>query len=155
MIFPLGAVALHVVLNGTPVRAYHAAYLLRGRVMAPLEPYITLLAASIETDGARVTVRRGDRFSEVAAYDGYIAIAPVLRALGAQVAYDPRTRVMAIRIAKAPPFATPTPFNRAVPQAPPLAIFTPVPQVTPRPVVSGKPVPRRTPLPVSVASPTP
>jgi hypothetical protein len=166
VIFPLAAVALTVVLDGTPVRSYNKPYIERGHVMAPIEPYVTLLAASIEYDGHALIIRRGDVFAQVPMSGAlppgryattYVALAPIARTLGAQVRFDVRTRTLFVRL-PAPAFATPTPFNPAVPLVAPTPVFTPAPVQTARPKVSGTPLPRRTPVPVqalpSPAAPT-
>ena len=154
MIFPLTAAALQIVVNGVPVRSYRRPYIDRGRVMASVDPFLTMLSASVEMQNGGVLVRRGDRFAQAQLYDGYVAIAPVLRSLGAQVAYDAAARRLVVTM-RPLPLATATPFNAAVPQAPPLAVFTPVPSPTEKPVVAAKPLPRRTPLPVISATPKP
>ena len=122
--------------------------------MAPVDPYLTGLCASVELDGTKIIVRRGDRFTQAALVGGYVALAPVLRALGAQVTYDARARALLIHMSAAP-FATPTPITRAVPQVSPGAVFTPLPSPTEKPAVTAKPLPRRTPLPFNAASPRP
>ena len=156
MIFPLLTPALVVVLNGTIVRSYSPAYVVRGHVVAPLEPYVTAVAATIGYSGSQLIVTRGDRFAQlpIAANTApaqwaqtYVEIAPLMRSLGLRVAYDPQQRRLEIDTAAAV-VVTPTPFNAAVPSAPPADVFTPSPVSTPRPQVSGKPAPRRTPLPV-------
>ncbi len=163
MIFPLAASALTVVLNGTVVRSYNQPFLQAGRVMAPLEPFVTCVAASIEYSGGELVVRRADRFAEVpiagqpqpARFQStFVPIAPVLRTLGARVTYDAKLRALIVEVPRLP-LATPTPFNPAVPWVPPRAVFTPTPAQTSRPVVTGTPAPRRTPLPVSTSVPQP
>ena len=153
MIFPLAA--LSIVVNGSVMRSYNAPYIERGRVMAPLEPFVTAVAASVEYTGGVLIVRRADRFAQVqvrsaahpCAYQStYVPIASVLRTLGARVTYDAAARRLLVDLPPAA-LATPTPFNPAVPRVAPSAVFTPSPAPTPRPVVTGKPVPRRTPIP--------
>ncbi len=157
MIFPLTAPALAVLLNGTIVHSYSPAYVVRGHVIAPLEPYVTAVAASIGLRGAQLIVTRGDRFAQLPVAANlapsqwaltYVEIAPIMRSLGVRVAYDAQLRRLEIDTA-GPIVVTPTPFNAAVPAAPPAAVFTPFPVATPRPQVSGRPAPRRTPLPVT------
>jgi len=156
MIFPLSAPALVVVLNGTILRSYSPAYVVRGHVVAPLEPYVTAVAASIGYSGSHLVATRGDRSAllPVAANvapaqwaQTYVEIAPLMRSLGVRVAYDAQLRRLEIDTAGTV-VVTPTPFNPAVPAALPSDVFTPSPAATPRPQVSGKPAPRRTPLPV-------
>lgn len=155
MIFPLAAAALTVMLDGEPVRSYNRPYIEAGHVMVPLDPYVTGLARSIEYDGQALIVRRGDVFAQVPMESApppgryqstYVELAPIARTLGARVWFDARTRTLYVQTPRVA-LATPTPFNPAVPQVAPTAVFTPVPVQTPRPVVSGTPLPRRTPLP--------
>lgn len=155
MIFPFAAPALVVVLNGVVVRSYNPAYVRNGRVIAPLEPFVTRIAAKIAYSGGMLIISRGDRFAQVALKARsvpmqwtriYVPIAPILRTLGLDVSYDAAMRRVEI-VTPGPVVATPTPFNLAVPLVAPTAVFTPSPQTTPRPVVTGKPIPRRTPLP--------
>lgn len=155
---------LTVVLDGKPLHAYNKPYLARGRVMAPLDPYVTAIARSIEYDGKSLVIRLGDIFAQVpmgaapapARYQTtYVELAPIARTLGARVQFDARSHTLYV---ETPPvtLAMPTPFNPAVPQASPAAVFTPTPVATARPVVTGTPLPRRTPLPAqSLPSPAP
>lgn len=155
MIFPLAAV-LTIVVDGTPVRSYNAPRLEHGRVVAPIEPFVTHIARSIGYDGTALIVRLGDYFAQVPLASApqpdrfastYVQLAPIARTLGARVRFDGRTHTLYVQT---PPsvLATPTPFNAAVPFALPREVFTPVPQKTPRPTVNGPPLPRRTPIPV-------
>ncbi|HEV2261219.1 MAG TPA: hypothetical protein VGR69_02885 [Candidatus Rubrimentiphilum sp.] len=155
MIFPLAAPALVVVLNGSIVRSYNPPYVRNGRVIAPVDPFVTLVAAKIAYSGNMLVISRGDRFAQITLKvrpvpvqwtRTYVAIAPILRTLGLEVAYDPSARRLDI-VTPASVLVTPTPFNAAVPLVAPAAVFTPSPQATPRPIVTGKPIPRRTPLP--------
>jgi hypothetical protein len=157
MIFPLLTPALVVVLNGAIVHSYSPAYLRNGHVIAPLEPYVTAVAARIGYNGSQLVVTRGDRFAQLRVgvrtppgqWDQtYVEIAPLLRRLGVSVAYDVQRRRLEIDTSQ-PMLVTPTPFNPAVPLASPAAIFAPPVVATPRPQVSGKPAPRRTPLPLA------
>ncbi len=156
MIFPLIAPVLVVVLNGTIMHSYSPAYVVRGHVVAPLEPYVTAVAASIGYTGSQLIVTRGDRFAQLTVAPNiapaqwaqtYVEIAPLMRSLGVRVAYDPQLRRVEIDTAGAV-LVAPTPFNPAVPAAPASMVFTPSPMSTPKPQVIGKPAPRRTPLPV-------
>lgn len=162
MIFPLAA-ALSIVVDGNVVRSYNAPYVVSGHVVAPLEPYVTGIAASIGYSGGTLIVTRGDRFAQVpfasppdpAHYQStYVEIAPLLRTLGATVWYDPREHRLFVETPRSV-LATPTPFNPAVPQPAPTAVFTPIPATTPRPAVTGTPSPRRTPLPAAAPAPSP
>lgn len=156
MIFPLAAPALVVLLNGSVVHSYSPVYVRRGRIVAPVEPFVTAIAGSIAYDGSQLIVTRGDRFSELPVEgpappaqwaQTYVEIAPLLRNLGVRVTYDARLRRLEIST-RTTMIAAPTPFNPSVPLAPPAAVFTPSPVQTARPVVTGKPAPRRTPSPL-------
>jgi len=164
MIFPLAAATLTVVLDGTPVRSYNRPYIASGHVMAPLDPYVTAIARTIEYDGRALIVRLGDVFAQVPMNGApppgryqttYVELAPIARTLGARVWFDAASQTLYVQTPRVA-FATPTPFNPAVPQPSPTAVFTPVPVQTARPVVKGKPLPRRTPVPAqSLPSPAP
>jgi len=65
VIFPLAATPLSVVVNGKVVRSYNAPFVRAGHVMAPLDPFVTAVAASIEYSGGTLVVRRADRFAQV------------------------------------------------------------------------------------------
>lgn len=160
MIFPPAAI-LTVTLNGALLHSYRPALLRNGHVIAPLDPYVTSVAAQMGYSGRTLIVTRGDRFAQMnvpgrpppAAWPRtYVQLAPVLRTLGVAVTYDAAHRRLTLRTPP-PLLAMPTPFNPAVPSAAPRAVFTPVPAATPRPVVTGAPSPRRTPIPVP--GPTP
>ena len=163
MILPLAAAALSIVIDGAAVRSYNAPYLRAGHVIAPIDPFVTGVAASIGYSAGSLIVMRGDRFAQVPFADPpdpqhyqstYVQIAPLLRTLGARVWYDPSLRTLYVETPRKQ-LATPTPFNPAVPQAAPADVFTPSPVTTPRPVVTGTPSPRRTPLPAPAPSPSP
>ncbi len=163
MIFPLAAAALSIVIDGKVVRSYNAPYVAGGHVVAPLEPFVTTVAASIGYSAGTLIVTRGDRFAQVpflvppdpGHYQStYVQLAPLLRTLGARVWYEGREHRVFVETPRIA-LATPTPFNPAVPQPAPTGIFTPTPETTPRPVVTGTPSPRRTPLPAVAPSPTP
>jgi hypothetical protein len=157
MLFPPSA-AVTVAVNGYPVRSYHGAYASKGRVYAPLRPFVTGLADRIwyEGDslvimrnGYSVRVRLGERAPD--ALDRvYVPLASVLRALGALVTYQ--NRIVEVRVAPRP-LGTPTPFDVAAPAVSPSVVFTPTPLPTPKPRWSGTPLPRRTPLPVIAPTP--
>ncbi|MDQ6823238.1 MAG: hypothetical protein M3Z07_01890 [Candidatus Eremiobacteraeota bacterium] len=141
------------------VRSYVCAYIQRGHIVAPVDPFVTKLATRIEYAGRNMIVVRGSRSIIVRLnairppnqlQSTFVEIAPLLRALGETVHYDVRSRVLEIKSPPALPIATPTPFDPGAPEAAPKAIFTPVPVPTPRPIFTGKPLPRRTPLPVAL-----
>ena len=157
MLFPPTA-AVTVTIDGRPVLAYHAAYLLGGHVYAPLRPFVTRVAYRVWYEGDSLVVARGDRRVRIplqprqpSALDGaYVPLASIVRALGAAVTYEPQHLEIRTRYI---PLSSPTPFDAALPSAPPQIIFTPTPVSTPRPVWSGSPLPRRTPLPVTEPTP--
>ena len=145
------------------MRSYTPVYVVRGRVLAPVDPFITAVADGIGYEGAQMIVRRGDRFAQIRVSRPpwpselritYVEVAPILRTLGVIVTYDSARRRLFIQTPNGHVVATPTPFNAAVPRAAPTPVFTPTPQVTPRPIFTGSPVPRRTPIPVT-ATPQP
>lgn len=140
-------------LDGVPVRSYHQPCIVRGRVMAPVDPFVIDAVASVEYAGRLMIARRGDLFAQTPAAN-YVAIGPLLRTLGLSVTYDRALRRVTIRSPRRL-LALPTPFNPAVPRVAPTSVFTPTPQVTPRPIFSGSPTPRRTPLPMTVPTPSP
>ena len=152
-----------IVMDGTVVRSYNPPYLQRGHVMAPIDPFVTSVAASVSYSAGMLVIIRGDRFAQVpmalgphpAHYDStYVEIAPVLRTLGASVFYDAASHRLIVRTPRVL-VVSPSPFNGAVPQPTPTAVFTPTPAITSRPIVTGAPVPRRTPLPVAAPTPSP
>ena len=158
-----------IIYDGSEIVSSRPATLTNGTVMAPLDPYLSRLAGSIEVDprgrtitlhraDASVTVTLGDRTATVgprvvrlpiAPYlrDGgpIIPLAAVARGLGLTVSFDPRSRVASVGSADAGPVATMTPFAPvpgASTYASPRVDDTP----TPRPTVTGIPRPRRTPI---------
>lgn len=156
MIFP--PPPLTVALNGAILRSYNAPLVQNGRVIAPVDPYLTRFATSISYSGRTMIVTRGDRFVQVRIRPQapqnlqvvYVELAPLLRTLGLHVAYDAALR--RVNIETPPPaLVMPTPFNAAVAPVAPHIVFTPAPVSTPRPEVSGSPQPRRTPLEIDAA----
>lgn len=161
MMFPVTAITLSVVVNGKTLRSYQPAFLRGGRVVAPIEPFLTTITASIESSGNVLIVRWQDRFAQVpirrtphpAEFASmFVEIGPVLRTLGISVSYDSARRTVYVQTPQIP-LTTPTPFNPAVPYATPRVVFTPSPQPTPVPTITGTPLPRRTPLPVETSIP--
>lgn len=145
-----------VLVDGRRIVAYRQAVLRNGRVLAPVEPFVTAVGTKLSYDGTTLVVSRGDRFTQVKLARRpsprelqwtYVSLAPIVRTLGATVRYDALRATLDVRVPHDGPVVTPTPFNPAVPQAAPTTLFTPVPAVTPRPIFSGKPLPRRTPVP--------
>lgn len=138
-----------MVIDGAPVRTYRPAIILDGRTYAPVHPFLTSAAERISRNGNVLVVQRDGRSVRLHA-GGYVPIAPVLRALGASVLYVNHQVVVRFHRTAV---SVPTPFDAAVPQISPRAIFTPIAPETPRPVWSGSPLPRRTPIPVTVPTP--
>lgn len=143
------------------MRSYISAYMLRGHILAPMDPFVVRVATRIEYVAGAMIIARGSRSVAVrfaarrdpgALQGTFVEIAPVLRALGEVVRYDARSRVLDIRSPAQSAIVSPTPFDPGAREAPPAAVFTPVPVPTPRPVFTGKPLPRRTPLPVALPS---
>lgn len=145
---------VEVSLDGRVLPAYVRAYVAAGRIYAPVQPLLARVADRIwfvggrlvftrdgRTVSIRLAVRRPDALGGV-----IVAVAPLLRGLGAQVRYEGRARRLLVSLPREP-VAWPTPFSRSGFQAAPSSVFTPTPIPTPRPHWSGSPLPRRTPLP--------
>jgi hypothetical protein len=153
-ILPLTALVT-VLLDGRPIQAYARPYEVGGRIYAPVKPYLTRVAERLDYEGDVLILQRGGRtirlrLDEVApdALDrAYVAIAPLLRALGERVRYNASSKTREVFAPEAYEIATPAPFDARAPQVPPRIVFTPEPIPTPRPVWHGPAVPRRTPLP--------
>jgi hypothetical protein len=141
-----------MLVDGRPLPTYFRAYVADGRVFAPLEPVLLRLADRAWVEGSTLIVERDGRSIRVLLPGGdrtetaYIAVGPLVRSLGDNIAYDARRRRLEVWT-QALTVSEPTPFDGSVPTVPPRLIFTPQPVPTPRPVWSGPPVPRRTPLP--------
>lgn len=151
------APAVAVLVDGRRVHAYEPARLADGRVLAPVEPFLTAIGARITQEGGALDIFRGDRFAEVVTLRVvppqswtrlFVPVGPICRALGLSVRYDAPSHRLFIRTPD-PILVYPTPFNPAVPRVAPRVVFTPAPKVTPRPRFTGVPYPRRTPLPFS------
>lgn len=150
-----------ILLNGHPLPSYVVAYVTDGRVLAPADPLLARLADRMWIEDGVLVVQRGPTRIRVPLerrvtdqLDGaYVAVGPVLRALGASLSYDRKDHRLLVRLAPQESVVTPTPFDPAVPSVAPSAVFTPEPPVTPRPVWTGSPLPRRTPLPFSSPHP--
>jgi hypothetical protein len=157
-LFPPATTTVTVILDGHRVSAYNNAFIASGHVYGPLRPYVTSVAEQAAYQNGVLVIRRSGRTAYVhmrrrtpdALDEGNVPLAPVLRALGAQVYYDGQDRTLVVQLPAAI-VTTPTPFAGQVP--PPTPVFTPTPLATPRPVWSGQPLPRRTPLPIIVPTP--
>jgi hypothetical protein len=154
-LFPPGA-PVSIIVDGRPVAAYVRAFVVAGRVYAPVSPLLTRLADRVWSVGDSLVIERGGVRVRVKIAPGvpgaldaaFVAIAPVLRAMGASVRYESAERRLIVQVPARAILASPTPFNPSVPSVAPSAVFTAVPAVTPRPLWTGSPLPRRTPLAV-------
>jgi hypothetical protein len=148
---PLLAVAafVDVVINGVLAPTTTPAQLVAGRVVAPVE-IVTRIARSVVVDarGRSLVAMRADRTCAAAIIADAVVLAPLARCLGADIAWDPAARVVAIAFLPEALRSHP-PFDASAPQVVPTVIFTPEPAPpTPRAVSTGVPRPRRTPIPI-------
>ena len=154
-LFPPGA-PVSIIVDGRPLAEYVRAYVVAGRVYAPVSPLLTRLADRVWSVGDSLVIERGSvrvrvRIAPAAPASlnaTFVAIAPVLRAIGASVRYEPVGRRLIVHVPARTILASPTPFNPSLPSVAPSAVFTPVPAQAPRPIWTGSPLPRRTPLSV-------
>jgi hypothetical protein len=143
-----------VLIDGRPLATYVRAYVAGGRVFAPLSPVLTRVADRLWFEGNELVVERGERRVRIrlASVPGdrlngsYVAVGPVLRALGASVRYDSGSRRLSVRLSPHATVVSPAPFDATLPSVAPNAVFTPAVPSTPRPIWTGSPLPRRTPL---------
>ncbi len=152
----LGALVI-VVVNGTFVPSVPPASLRAGRVVGPA----ALIARfsdriDVAADGT-LTVTRRDRTCVARAVDAaleLVELAPLARCLGAEhVAWDARTKTLALAFDGPILLRTLPPFDPNAPQVAPTTVFTPEPtSAPPRAVDSGIPRPRRTAIPVTPSS---
>lgn len=152
-VFPPGP-PVTVVVDGRRAPQYARAFVVNGRVYATAS-LVGSLADRMWIAGRMLVVQRDGRHVRIAVTTGwrtvpeatYVAIGPLLRALGDGVYFRSEARVLEVRTPRVTPIATPTPYVQS-PIAPRVrAVFTPEPVPTPRPVWTGSPQPRRTPLP--------
>jgi hypothetical protein len=168
----LAAVLVKVILDGRLIESLLPATLVRGTVVAPVDPYLRDIAREIAVDPARGTVRfvRGEHEVQItlgtrsvcvndvlqtlpfAPYlrEGrlMIPLAAVTRALGEHVTYDAAYQDVTILSSAPAPVATMTPYVQPSWTPSPGPTFTPVARATPQPAVDGIPQPRRTPIAV-------
>ncbi len=150
------AALLTVLLDGRAVRAYLPVYLTNGRVIGPLDPFVVRLARRVGYEGRWLVLSSGDKVVRVRMERrepadlsrSYVALGPLLRALGAYVTYDRARNVLAVTSPRSAAIVPPPPFDAAASEVAPRVVFTPEPVATPRPVWTGAPLPRRTPLPL-------
>jgi hypothetical protein len=169
----LGAIVVSVLLDGRLIEGAQSAVLVRGTVVAPVDPYLRNVAQRIDDQTAhggpicfvrgshQVCVTPGTRSARfddgvrtlpLAPYhrEGrlIIPLAAIMRALGESVAYDASYQTVSIVSPAAPSIATMTPYAPPSWRPSPGPTFAlPVP-TTPQPTVSGIPQPRRTPIAV-------
>lgn len=158
-LFPLPA-PVTIVLDGRPLAAYVGAHVVAGHVYAPVSPLLTRLANRVWFLGNMLVIERGASRVRVriaseamAPLNGeVVAVAPILRAIGATVRYEAASHRLIVGTPPRAPVATPSPFHAEAPAVAPRAVFTPAETPTPRPRWTGSPLPRRTALPLSPPS---
>jgi hypothetical protein len=152
-----------LVLDGRPIRSYTPLSLRRGRVVGPIEPYLTRVAQRIDVVGNYLVLTRGSHHVRVAAASQgvglaqiEVALVPLLRALGERVVVDAPAGRIEVTSPAPVALADPMPFDPRAAQVAPVVVFTPTPAPTPRLTWTGTPVPRRTPIPLGAwATPKP
>lgn len=147
-----------MVLNGSFVPTVPPAELRGARVVAPLD-LVARFADRIDVaaDGT-VSARRGDAACVARPVAGsdppLIEIAPLARCLGGHVAWDGRTKTLALAFGGPVELRTLPPYDPNAPRALPTTVFTPEPAPpTPRVIATGSPQPRRTAIPVTPSWP--
>ena len=161
MIFPPAAIPIAILLNGSTLQSYNRPYLQNGRVVAPVAPYLTRIADRIAYDGRVMVITRGSVHIRIETgvseprglQNLYVPIAPLLRKLGALVAYDPGRHILEVQLRAVRDVRTMAPYSTSEPQVAPTRVFTPEPIVTPRPLYTGSPHPRRTPIVITTSRP--
>ncbi|HEY8321372.1 MAG TPA: hypothetical protein VIG46_06225 [Candidatus Baltobacteraceae bacterium] len=160
----LPPVALTLLLDGRPVRSYEPLYLTRGRVLGPVDPFLTRVADRIGYAAGFAIFVRGGRVVRVRLAPGppaglsrtYVALVPLLRALGERVRLDAASETLDVRSPGVPAIGAQGASEARMPPVPPRPVFTPTPVPTERPVWNGTPRPRRTPIPLQAwATPRP
>jgi hypothetical protein len=144
-----------LVLDGRPLRSYTPLYVTHGRIVGPVDPFVTRVAERMEYIGPFAVFVRGEKRVQIRLLhrepgqlrETYVPLVPLLRALGESVVIDASRGVIEVTTPKNSTVRPPDPFDPLAPQVSPSAVFTPMPQPTPRPVWTGVPRPRRTPVP--------
>ncbi len=156
--------ALTLLLDGRPVRSYEPLYLARGRVLGPVDPFLTRVADRIAYAGGFAIITRNGRnvrvrliaVSPSGLAQTYVALVPLLRALGESVRLDVASGTLDVRSPAAAGIGALGPFDPRAQRVPKRTVFTPTPIATDRPVWNGTPRPRRTPIPLHAwATPNP
>lgn len=152
--------AVTIIVDGHPVAAYARPFVQGGRAFAPIRPYVIALADRVRFEGDVLVIARRGRVvrvllpsASVSLASAYVAVAPLMRALGEQVWYDARRRAVEIATPPERAVGSAPPFNPNTPSIAPRSVFTPMPIPTLRPVWSGSPEPRRTPIPITETLP--
>ena len=148
------AIPIVFMLNGSPLRAYNPPYVLGGRALVPVAPFLTRIADRISYSGGEMIIVRGNSTVRVrtgvhdpsALQSVYVPAAAALRALGARVSYNGSRRELDVETGSRALLQSMQPSAASVPAVAPTTVFTPEPVPTPRPVYSGSPHPRRTPI---------
>jgi len=139
--------AVTVVVDGRIVAGERSARLVRGIVVAPVVPFVQVLATRIDALGnGRLRIEVAGRSAIVRGDADGIAIGRLARALGDRVSYDAGRRTLMIETPVEPPLRLPK-FSPSIPPGP-YTTFAPTAAPTPRPTIDGIPVPRRTPIDV-------
>jgi len=150
-----------IVLNGAIVPSFAPARISFGHVVGPLAPIASRIAsrlAYVPADGMLIIEHAARRIVVPVAFVDddvpYVALGPVVRALGGSVSFDTRTKTMTISLADDRLIQTPQPFDPSAPQVAPTMVFTPEPpHPTPRATDTGSPQPRRTAIPAVPSQP--
>lgn len=152
-----------LLIDGVFAPAAPPAQLLDGRVLAPAA-FVARIAdrVALGEDGTMRAERGQHKCSartQTVGEAAFVAVAPLARCLGANVAWDARTRSLGLAFAADTALDTPAPYDPAAPRVRATTIFTPEPPPpTPRVIATGAPRPRRTAIPavpsLPLATPT-
>jgi hypothetical protein len=141
-----------VMVDGAFVASAPPPLLVDGRILAP-PALVAQLADRVDvaSDGS-LTAQRGNlRCAAAPAAVGDpapVALAPLLRCLGAELHWDAAAKTLAVSFSGPVSVQTLPVFDPNAPQVRPTVIFTPEPAPpTPRTLVTGVPRPRRTAVP--------
>ncbi|MEO7040591.1 MAG: hypothetical protein ABI186_11235 [Candidatus Elarobacter sp.] len=142
-----------VVVNGAVTPTTPAATVRDGRVVGPLNLVARFADRVDTTDGGTVTVARGARTCTARPIGTddppLVLLAPLARCLGGEVAWDGRTKTLALAFGGETVLRTLAPYDPKAPRVAPTTVFTPEPAPpTPRAIDTGAPRPRRTAIPV-------